>query len=355
MRLKLILFLTSLFIVFSFNTEAQAWKSLLNNAKKHAAQKVQREANKMVDKTLDKAVDKTTKKITEKINKKKADKKANTSPSESKNYNSESEISASESQTKASNNASDAKKTDNSDEDVMNLFNKMSGANDLKYDDSYTFDAELKYRIESFDKSGKSKGVAFYRTLLSNSNQDAAMIFEPGKSNNQPDNGSGSFIFDTRNHVFIMLSKSDKKEGFVMGTNGDDNVSKETNDNSSDAKEDLSNKDEYGLHYKKTGRTKKILGYTCEEYVATEDNTENHIWGTKEVKFNSSTALNRLNAFSGNYSAGLYPSGFLMEINTKDLKTGESTLFKVVEFSDHKNNTLSLKGFKLAKIGSNLK
>ena len=41
---------------------------------------------------------------------------------------------------------------------------------------------------------------------------------------------------------------------------------------------------EDAFNMKKTGKTKKILGYTCNEYVATTDDGTSEMWVTKKIR-----------------------------------------------------------------------
>ncbi len=326
--------------------QAQDLNKLLNNAKKRAAKKVEQRANKLVDQAVDKAVDKAEKKVTQKVVEKKAKKKAEYT-TQSKANEETKETQSTEVQ--ANNNSDDA-----SDEALLNLFNKFSDTKDLKYNDSYGFSAEARYKIDSYKKNGSLENSFYYRTLLDDKTKNAAIKIEDAQGHAQEGKNGGMFVFDVANNVFIMLSEKEKN-GFVMGTSGDEHFDQSDfiPEEDKEVDENVEKLSDLGMHYKKTGRSKKIMGYTCYEYYAKENEIENHAWTTKDVHFDTGTSLSRLNAFSNSYSGGAYPPGFLMELESINTDNGEKQVIKLDKFDEHTNQTISLKGYKLAKIGSN--
>jgi hypothetical protein len=79
----------------------------------------------------------------------------------------------------------------------------------------------------------------------------------------------------------------------------------------------------------KTGRSKSILGFKCEEYLMTNEKGEKtECWFTSEVSLD---LFKSMAAFSkGRTSTGGYPNGFMME-STSYASNGEKTEWKVIQ------------------------
>lgn len=129
--------------------------------------------------------------------------------------------------------------------------------------------------------------------------------------------------------MIMLMDEDSKKTGFAMKQDYSKNTS-----NTSDS-----------TSYKvvKTGRTKTILGYLCEEWLVT--NTKNkdksEVWITSKVTLDILKTYKMMSSSSrGNsgkkYDVENYPKGFMME-STHYSENGEKTTWKVVELN--LNNT----------------
>jgi len=107
--------------------------------------------------------------------------------------------------------------------------------------------------------------------------------------------------------------------------------------------------------FTKTGKTKTINGYRCEEYEVTQDTLEMSIWYTSEVDFNYQDYLRGFaKMFSG--TGGANPSGlmndgygYMMMMTSKDNKSGDTMTMEVIELSEVPQ-TFTLKDYKIQKL-----
>ncbi len=180
------------------------------------------------------------------------------------------------------------------------FLNSMNEKADLP--DKYTFDIVQEVEITDYDKS-KSNVRLYY------SKKDAILGFASLESKKE----SQLVVFDVQRDAMIMY-KTDKdgiKSAQVVS-----NISKLTKGimDSFTASED-EEKDDYT--FAKTGKTKKIVSYICDEYRGTSSKEETVFYIAKNFPINvSKTAeayLNRFTPSTYNYNMSKVSSGPMME------------------------------------------
>ena len=127
----------------------------------------------------------------------------------------------------------------------------------VDYEPVYTFDAYIQMEVSEFRKNDNLKDKVVYDSYLSNQGMDYAMDFED-KSN------KSTIIFDSENSAMLFLSDSDGEyTGFAMSIDPEA-IAKQAAEYAEESETD---------RYKpqKTGKTKTILGYSCEEYLVEDD------------------------------------------------------------------------------------
>lgn len=206
----------------------------------------------------------------------------------------------------------------------------------VKYDQSYTFNLFTKIKTTT-----THKGKTFTNIMDLYSSENATMMKhqEAGKDMN--------IIMDNKNASMITLDDA-KKEGFAISTNGMADLMQQF------AGKTAQNKtEEPNVKITKTGNTKTIAGYKCEEYhiVSTnkDDTYEGSIWVSSDTK------INYFNIFSGlgkafqaqckNIKSNV--SGAVLETNGKYSKTGETFNMTVLELSQ-KSTTKNLSNYKIS-------
>jgi hypothetical protein len=336
MKTKFFLILISLFFVGNQMTSGQV-NDLLNKAKN--------KAGKTAEKTVEKRVLKATEKSTEKVVNSAIDKVVSKSKKKSKNSN-ETETSDSTEVENSENMEQSSENSSGGNGILGNVLSKYSGGENLKYNDEYVFTADMKYSTETFDEKGKSTGQMYSRMLFAKDNKNMAMISESTDPNEK---NTSQIIFDGENQVMVMLNDKDKS-GMVMGSGT--SVTEEEQNEQSNSAETEEVQDYSNINFTKTGKTKTILGYKCDEYLSKDENTESHFWITNQLLFKSGSALNKMNQMNNAYSLGQFPGGFVMEMNSKNLQDKTSSTFKVVEINENKTNKISTKGYQLIKMGS---
>jgi len=212
--------------------------------------------------------------------------------------------------------------------------------------DSYSFNHLIQMHIESYDSEGKMESEGEFITHLNP--QSKSMGYQMISGNmGQP--GQGMFIIDAENGATIILSEENgEKTGIIYGLGTFFNTLGETYQ-----EEEIPETQENYLlnpNVKKTGRTKNIAGYKCEEYIYNDEESESEIWITTDLK------MNNRDFFSTLYKTSLYsqgiPWGYMMESTTRDKESGEKSIMQVTRVDQNSNTRFVLADYKVSNLGS---
>ncbi len=148
-------------------------------------------------------------------------------------------------------------------QDLQDILGQLgAGTTKAVYEPTYKFDTYM--QMELSDPQNKK---VVYNAYLNRDGSSYAVIFE--------DQGARSVIvFDTKNSTMLMLVENDgEKTGFAMGIDPA-------------ALAEMGEEDDEGdFEYEsfKTGNSKTILGYQCDEYLIKDESSEIRIWSSDEL------------------------------------------------------------------------
>lgn len=212
--------------------------------------------------------------------------------------------------------------------------------------DNYTFDHMIEMHIESFDKNGKKESEGEFITHLSKNSKSMAYQVVSGDMGKP---GQGMFIIDAENGATIILNEEKgEKTGIVYGMGAFFSSIGETYE-----EENLEETPEAYLanpNVKKTGRTKTIAGYKCEEYKFNDEETESEVWITQDLKMNTQDFFSTL--FKTNLYARGVPWGYMMEATSLDKESGEKSVMQVTRVDANSNTRFNLSDYQITNLGS---
>ena len=200
---------------------------------------------------------------------------------------------------------------------------------------------------QSFDKDGKKTSEGEFITHLSSDSKCMAYEFVSGDMA-EPD--LGLIIIDAKNGATIILSEDKgKKTGLVYGLG----TFSETVQTESLEDLDLSETPETYLanpNVEKTGRTKTIAGFKCDEYKYNDDYSTSNIWITKDIKMNTK------DFFSTLFKTSLYSHGmgwgYMMEATTVNKENEEKSVMTVTQVDKNSNTKVSMSDYQVTNLGS---
>ncbi|MGQ8335823.1 hypothetical protein ACUNWD_04680 [Sunxiuqinia sp. A32] len=213
-------------------------------------------------------------------------------------------------------------------------------------EDSYTFDSKIQMHIESYKSNGKLDNEGDFVTYINPEGKNFAYEFISGDMEQK---GKGMFIMDFTNGAMIILSDDKgEKNGIVYGINLDEAMD--------DAYDELDEEQIKNInlnpYLEKTGRSKSIAGYTCEEYKYNnpEEDTEASFWISEKANFKTRDYMSSIFK-SAAYSRGM-PWGFVMESESINKENNERTLMKVTDIDDNANKKFNLGNYQITNLGS---
>ncbi len=191
----------------------------------------------------------------------------------------------------------------------------------------YSFTGYMVIEVTSTDKKGKSEDPVQMQYLLSSNTDFTGMAFEDPKKKST----KTTTIMDTKNQAMvILLDDEGKRSSMAMKLNYD----KIQGMVDEEAEKQIEQPD-----YKitKTGNTKEILGYTCEEYLVETEDGNGQYWVTEEPIDGFSIFSPQSNPMVSSKTIDRYtsmfsnvPKGNFMEMVFTD-NDGTVTDMKVVE------------------------
>ena len=214
--------------------------------------------------------------------------------------------------------------SDYSNLDLSNVY--MQGGADLDIEPVYSFDTNVLYQMR-FDGDKDESVVDYSMWFSDNKNYMATQVknIQSEKNKNTDMPTSVFSVFDEKNQAMILLME-EQQIGQVVSMEKIKSVSEE--------QDLMENRQTEFESLKKTGNTKEILGYTCEEFVSENEGTQFSIWVTQELDLYQKNMFFNISRSLGGNSFNQVPSeakGFLMEMSFANKNTGEKGSMVVKE------------------------
>lgn len=211
----------------------------------------------------------------------------------------------------------------------------------VNIEESYAFSSNVKMEIETWTNNNL-ENKDYINSFFTPDNQ--VFAYEVRNEENT-ENEKGFFIIDQKNNATIILTEEDgEKNGIVTGIDMDDlqNFAAE------EAEKDDTDQADFSKA-QKTGRTKKILGYTCEEYVFKGETEESTLWISEGKDLKTGNFFTSIYKNSSLVSG--YPGGMIMEAETTDLNTNEKSVMRVTEINDDIRKEIDLSAYNIINMG----
>jgi hypothetical protein len=153
----------------------------------------------------------------------------------------------------------------------------LGGKTDIVHNDEYAFTGRIYMQMESYDKKDVSKSD--YYTYFNANTLNAGIEVKIA----DPEKGEAplptQFIFDNDNRCFMILMQSEGSKTGIISTIPSDSAM------NAQAKNQRAT-EEKPATITKTGNTKMVAGYRCDEYKIVEEGMEGYsnVWMAKDVK-----------------------------------------------------------------------
>lgn len=217
-------------------------------------------------------------------------------------------------------------------QDMQQLLGKITDmTKKAEYKPVYNFDAYMQMEI-----SDPGANQIMYNAYLTKDGTGYAVIIAQG-------DGKTVIIFDAENNSVLMLTEGGgEKTGFAFAVNPDAFEA---------LAEEIGQTDEPFENFK-TGKTKSILGYSCDEYLVPQDESETRIWVSEELgKKLGKAMLNNQRLFSGAFTFASALNGMVMEYSFTDKVNEKTTSMKVTKVDLNASQKISTQGYNIMSMG----
>lgn len=228
--------------------------------------------------------------------------------------------------------------------DYSGILNSISM--DVEHADSYSFTGFTDMEISGTDERGKNIDPTIFRSFSNTSEETWAMQMDT----DEKDLESTIMIFDNKNQATIMLMESKKGEKSRMAYGLDWSGMMDAAMDSDSVQQELEN-----FEINKTGNTKTILGYECEEYKTVSDTFEALYWVSNEPIDGYASYWSKNNFLFNQQMKTKYqaymdkmPEGDVLEISYFDKNDKGTTEMKIVDINTDHNETFIMSDYQNA-------
>lgn len=223
-----------------------------------------------------------------------------------------------------------------------------AGAEDVKIEESYVFNTKVMYQMTVTDQD-KSTDVNYEMWYSEKEAYMATKMFNDKNSDTKGAPNSILSILDDKNKAIVVIMEDQKIAQLLPMTDVDET---EVND-PDDGETKLVDDDTEFENLKKTGRSKEILGYNCEEFLAQNDSNKFTYWVTKELSLFHKNMLFNLSESLGGNTFDQIPEaakGFMMEMTYENFSTKEKGSMQVLDIQKT-NNRILMSDYQLMSLG----
>ena len=227
-----------------------------------------------------------------------------------------------------------------------NLLKMMgSGSENIPVEASYSFDTMVLYEMIITNSSQESSTVN-YEMWFPQKDSYMATKVENIKGNDTRDMPSSILsILDDKNQAMIILMEEQKMIQLISMNKMKDLAKKEN---------EIESIDSEFASIKKTGISKKILGYNCQEFTAQNDSGQMTFWITEELSlFQKNMFFNISQSLGGNTFENIHEGakGFMMEMHFEDQDKNEKGVMKVKDIQKI-SKTVVMSEYQVMSLGS---
>jgi GTP cyclohydrolase II len=215
---------------------------------------------------------------------------------------------------------------------------------------AYSFTGYSIMEVKSADKKGKAEDPVQIHYLLSSNTDFMGMSFKDPKQST----ASTTTIMDTKNQAMVILMEEEGQKS-SMSIKLDYDKWQQMGDDVDEEEE--FEKTDYKIT--KTGNSKSILGYNCEEYLVTSEDGEGRYWVTEKPIDGFSMFSPQSNPMMSSKSLDRYksmfsnaPTGTFMETVYTDTE-GRVTEMKVVEIKTNSPQNFQMSDYPNMMAGKN--
>lgn len=211
---------------------------------------------------------------------------------------------------------------------------KAIGADNVPHLQAYTYSATMHIEIERTDAPNTNTRMAYRVHLSKNDGGYAFNFIDPTRKNT-----NRLVIYDSQNQAMLVLSETENtKQGIATRLSQSDSLLASIGHRPA-------------ANYQPTGRSKKIAGHKCKEFIYENDTVHSLIWVTPRVKTNLAHAYTYVGGLQVlSLAAPTAPTSMVMEQHLTHKQSG-STIHLTAKKIEQKENIINLSDYKIYGVG----
>jgi hypothetical protein len=217
----------------------------------------------------------------------------------------------------------------------------------LKYKDDYSFNSRIYMVAETYDK----KDVVTMDMYMYYSSTSPSVGIET-KSISSEEKGSspvtGTMVMDGENKCFLVLTEMNTSKMGIITPIADENAA-QTDKNGKPVKKSTP------PVFTKTGNSKVIAGYKCDEYsyVDNDNKSTGKVWFTKDARLKIDKNGWRNTSMASYYGNPDFKDGVILANETYDDKGKLTMKSETKEINENFPHSISTKGYTLRQMNTN--
>jgi len=219
----------------------------------------------------------------------------------------------------------------------------FGGKIDIKYNDEYKFTGRIYMQMETYDKKEVMKSD--YYTYFNANTLNAGIEVKTA----DPKEGDAAllteFLFDNDNKCFLMLlANADSKTGIISTIPSDSVLAAQAKTQKGTTPEQAT--------ITKTGNSRVIAGYKCDEYKITEPNKEGYsnVWMTKDVKLKADKRYWGKAGMPTYYNYPGFEGAMMLAMELFDRNNKPGMKMETKEINDNFSHSISTVGYTFMKM-----
>ena len=219
----------------------------------------------------------------------------------------------------------------------------LGGKTDIKHNDEYAFTGRIYMQMETYDKKDVAKSDYFTYFNANSSNAGIELrVTDPEKGESVVPT---MFIFDNENRCFmILISGEDSKTGIISTIPDDSTMTAQSKNKGTAAGKPAT--------ITKTGNTKMIAGYRCDEYKVVEEDADGyaHVWMTKDVKIKADKRNWGKTGMPTYYNYPGFEGSMMLAMDGYDKDNNLEMKMETKEINENYKHSISTVGYSLIKM-----
>jgi hypothetical protein len=218
----------------------------------------------------------------------------------------------------------------------------------IKYDDEYQFTGRIYMQMETYDKKDIVKSD--YYTYYNSKTLNAGIEVLPVDAKEGDKATPTEFLYDNDNRCFMMLIKNkDTKTGIISTLPSDSAIAAQAK-TQKQAKPEQTTPEKATIT--KTGNSRVIAGYKCDEYKITEPNQEGYsnVWMTKDVKLKADRKYWGKSGMPTYYNYPGFEGSMMLAMESFNKNDKPLSKMETKEINDNFSHSISTKGITFMKM-----